>query len=47
MLSSLRDQKGRPRARVRVLAIVLALLLAGPLTVVILRVLLGAVDLAL
>lgn len=32
MLSSLRDQKGRPTIGVRLLAIVVALLLAFPLT---------------
>lgn len=32
VLSSLRDRRGRPNTRVRLLAIVLALLLAFPLT---------------
>ena len=45
MLSGLRDPSGRPNARVKVLAVVVALLLAGPLTVLLLRGLLAVVDL--
>jgi hypothetical protein len=44
VLSGLRDERGRPNTRVRVLAIVVALLLAGPLTVVVLRMLTGLVS---
>jgi hypothetical protein len=39
VLSGLRDDRGRPNARVRVLAVLLALLLAGPLTLLVARVL--------
>jgi hypothetical protein len=42
VLSALRDPSGRPNLRVRVLAVVVALLLAGPLTLAVLQ-LLGAV----
>jgi hypothetical protein len=42
MLSGLRDRSGRPNAVVKVLAVVVALLLAGPLTVALVR---GAVAL--
>lgn len=44
MLSALRDSSGRPNLRVRVLAIVVALMLAGPLTVLAVRVLAAIVD---
>lgn len=38
VLGSLRDYStGKPKARVRLLAVVVALLLAGPLTIVVLR----------
>jgi hypothetical protein len=43
VLSSLRGEDGRPRARVRLLALVIALLLAGPLTVLVVRLLVGVV----
>lgn len=45
MLSGLRDPRGRPSLRVKVLAVLLALLLAGPLTLLVaelLRALLSA-----
>lgn len=45
VLSGLRDHSGRPNLRVKVLAIVVALLLAGPLTVALVRGLLAVVDL--
>lgn len=44
MLSGLRDSSGRPNVRVKVLAVVVALLLAGPLTAVLLRGLLALVG---
>lgn len=44
MLSALRDPRGRPNLRVRLLALVLALLLAGPLTVLLVRVAAGLVG---
>lgn len=44
VLNGLRDPSGRPNLRVRVLAVVLALLLAGPLTVLVVRLLSGVVD---
>lgn len=44
VLSALRDRRGRPNLRVRVLALVLALLLAGPLTVLLARVAVGLVG---
>lgn len=47
MLSGLRDHSGRPNLRVKVLAVVVALLLAGPLTVALLRGLRAVVDLLL
>ena len=37
MLSEMRDQRGGPNRRMRVLALVLALLLAGPLTALVLQ----------
>jgi hypothetical protein len=37
VLSSMRDSSGRPNGRVRALAIVVALLLAAPITVAVLR----------
>jgi hypothetical protein len=45
VLSALRDPSGRPNLRVRALAVVVALLLAGPLTVAVVRVLMAVVDL--
>ena len=45
MLSGLRDSSGRPNLRVKVLAVVVALLLAGPLTIALVRGLLAVVDL--
>jgi hypothetical protein len=47
VLSGLRDQSGRPNAVVKVLAVVVALLLAGPITVALLRGLLVLVDMLL
>jgi hypothetical protein len=46
VLNSLRDPSGRPRLRVRALALVVALLLAGPLTVFVVRLLQALFDLA-
>lgn len=43
VLSTLRDGRGRPNLRVRALALVLALLLGGPLTVLLARVAVGLV----
>ena len=43
----MRDRSGGPNRRTRALALLLALLLAGPLTVLVLRVLAQAVDAAL
>ena len=37
MLSDMRDQRGGPNRRMRLLALVLALLLAGPLTALLLQ----------
>ena len=37
MLSEMRDQRGGPNRRMRLLALVLALLLAGPLTALVLQ----------
>ena len=37
MLSEMRDRRGGPNRRMRLLALVLALLLAGPLTVLVLQ----------
>lgn len=45
VLGSLRDSSGRPNRTVRLLAVVVALLLAGPLTVLILQGLARVVDL--
>ena len=45
MLNGLRDQSGRPNLRVKVLAIVVALLLAYPLTAALVRGLLSLFDL--
>jgi hypothetical protein len=45
VLSGLRDSSGRPNTRVKVLAVVVALLLAGPLTVFLLRGLATVFDL--
>jgi hypothetical protein len=44
VLSGLRDHSGRPNTTVRVLAVVLALMLAGPLTILVLRLLAGVVG---
>ena len=44
VLTRLRDQSGRPSVVVKVLAVVVALLLAGPLTVALLRGLAALVD---
>jgi hypothetical protein len=44
VLPALRDGRGRPNWRVRLLALVLALLLAAPLTALVAHVLLGAVS---
>jgi hypothetical protein len=40
----MRDERGRPNGRVKLLALVLALLLAGPLTVLVVRALVGLVG---
>ena len=45
VLNGLRDSSGRPNLRVKVLAVVVALLLAGPLTLALLRGLMAVVDL--
>ena len=37
VLSSMRDPSGRPNLRVRLLAVLVALLLAGPLTVAVVK----------
>lgn len=37
MLTQMRDQRGGPNRRMRLLALVLALLLAGPLTALVLQ----------
>ena len=47
VLSSLRDRDGGPKVRVRLLALVVALLLAGPLTLLLLRAAARVLDLAL
>ncbi len=44
VLTRLRDHSGRPSVVVKVLAVVVALLLAGPLTVALLRGLAALVD---
>jgi hypothetical protein len=44
VLSALRDRNGRPNLRVKLLALVVALMLAGPLTVLVVRLVAGAVD---
>ena len=44
VLNGLRDSSGRPNLRVKVLALVVALLLAGPLTIVVVRGLAAVVD---
>jgi len=43
----MRDDRGGPNLRMRVLAVVLALLLAGPLTVFLLQAAFRVIDLAL
>jgi hypothetical protein len=45
VLSGLRDPNGRPSLRVKVLAVIVALLLAGPLTILVLQGLRAVVDL--
>jgi hypothetical protein len=45
VLSGLRDSSGRPNVRVKVLTVVVALLLAGPLTIVVVRALLAVLEL--
>jgi hypothetical protein len=47
VLGSMRDRDGRPNLAVRALGILLALLLAGPLTIVLARGLRALVDAAL
>lgn len=47
VLSEMRDGSGAPNRVMRALALLLALLLAGPLTVLVLRALLSALDRAL
>jgi hypothetical protein len=44
MLNGLRDERGRPNGRVKLLAVVLALMLGGPLTLLVLRVLADVVG---
>ena len=44
MLGSLRDSRGRPNALVKLLALVVALLLAGPLTMLVVRVVDGVLS---
>ena len=46
VLSEMRDQRGGPNRRMRLLALVLALLLAGPLTAMLLEGALQALSLA-
>ena len=46
MLSTMRDRRGGPNWRMRLLALVLALLLAGPLTALVLQGALRALSLA-
>jgi hypothetical protein len=46
VLSQMRDSRGGPNLAVKALAIVVALLLAGPLTLFLLRMLSTIVDLA-
>ncbi len=47
VLREMRDRTGAPTVLVRALALLLALLLAGPLTVLLVRALVSALDLAL
>ena len=47
MLSEMRNRTGRPNWRMRLLAIVLALLLAAPLTALVVQAAARALDLAL
>ena len=47
VLSEMRNDRGGPNWRMRVLAVVLALLLAGPLTVFLLQAAAKVLDLAL
>ena len=46
VLSSMRDPRGGPNLRIKLLALVVALLLAGPLTLFVLQALGKIVDLA-
>ena len=47
MLSDMRDRSGAPNRRMRALALVLLLLLAGPLTALVVRVAARLVDLTI
>ena len=47
VLREMRDRTGGPNVLVRALALLLALLLAGPLTLLLARALVGVLDLAL
>ncbi len=47
VLSEMRDRRGAPTLLMRALALLLALLLAGPLTALLVRFALSALDLAL
>lgn len=47
VLSSMRDSRGGPNLGIKLLAIVVALLLAGPLTLLVLRAAAKVLDLAL
>lgn len=44
VLNGLRDERGRPNARVKLLAVLVALMLAGPLTVLVVQVLVNLVG---
>ena len=46
VLSSMRDSRGGPNLRIKLLALVVALLLAGPLTLFVLQALGKVLDLA-
>lgn len=46
VLSSMRDPRGGPNLRIKLLALVVALLLAGPLTLFVLQALGKVIDLA-
>jgi hypothetical protein len=47
VLSQMRDKQGRPNLGVRALAVLVALLLAGPLTLLVIDVVQRVLDLAL